>query len=395
MTDSRILVVGGGTNQSTLAKKAQRRGAVVIVTDSNENPPSKLMADYFYQIDTTDKIETLRIAKHHKITAVVTDQSDAAVPTVAFVAAEMNLPGIGSQTAEVFTNKFVMREILSRSASPYLPSCFRRFTNKSDAINFLQRSGGHFDRFVVKPIDSQGSRGVSRLSNSTADQEIERAFTESRSGTVLLEEFVNGDEFSVDSVIVNGKVTSLAIGRKEHFVNNECLDQRIVFLGSFLNDFRESLVRANQDVLADLGLVTGLAHAEFIMSNKRILLVEVSARGGGAGIASSVVPHISNFDTTDFLLDFATGIQPLQVKTLISESRCAILHFFKPTLGVLTRAEVSLQARQLSREVYLNMGVGSVIADPRDSRSRIGHFIVAGETYREALDLRNVKRDVS
>jgi len=385
MTDSRILVLGGGINQIAVAKEARQRGALVIVTDSNENPPAKVVADYFYQVDTTKKAENLRIAKHHQISAVVTDQSDAALPTAAYVAAEMNLPGIPPRIAEVFTNKFLMRKILSKNSSPYQPSYFEKFTQKPKALNFLNKFAGNLDCFIVKPVDSQGSKGVSRLSESDSTEQIERAFHESRSGAIIIEEFVPGEEFSVDSVVVDSNVTCLAIGRKEHYATNNCLDQRIVFLGSYLDEYRGSLVRANQEILAQLGLRTGLAHAEFIVTENRILLVEAAARGGGAGISSIIAPHISDFDSTKFLLDSATGTRHIKVEAPTTQNRSAILHFFNPHVGLLTGVEVGDAAKLLCSEFHLNTSRLTLGAEPRDSRSRIGHFVVLGESYPQTL----------
>lgn len=382
-----VLVIGGGTNQVALVNEARNRGLTIIVTDINQNPPCKSLADYFYQIDTTDKIGTLKIARYHKISAVMTDQSDAAVPTAAHTAAELRLPGLECRTAEIFTNKFLMRETLWKRASQYSPKHFAKFTDKPSALHHLRCLDENLQYAIVKPIDSQGSKGVSRLSNSNWELQVDRAFSESTSHTIIVEEFVEGIEYSVDSVVVESNVTCLAIGRKEHFPNNECLDQRIVFTASFIDQFRKTLVRANHEVILGLGLRTGVAHAEFIVANDRILLVEVAARGGGAGIASTIVPHISKFEMSKFLVDFATGVRPLEVNVSRSGDTSAILHFFKPNSGVLKYVDIGPKARELSRVFHLDFSKPQSWGDPRDSRSRVGFFIVAGDSYQEAQEL--------
>jgi len=387
MTRPSVLIVGGGLNQVPLVDEAKHRGFPVIVTDINPNPPCKALADYFYQIDTTDRSETLRIARYHKIGAVMTDQSDAAIPTVAQIASELKLPGLGRQTAALFTDKFLMRETLHKHVAKYSPIHFAKFSNKLSALKYLRNLGEKLQYSIVKPTDSQGSKGVGRLSNFNWEQQVERAFSESRSGTIIIEEFVNGIEYSVDSVVVENHVTCLAIGRKEHFANNECLDQRIVFKASYLEEFRETLVHANREVILGLGLQTGLTHAEFIVADDRVLLVEVAARGGGAGIASFIVPHISKFETSKFVVDFATGLRPLEVNGSPSGDNSAILHFFKPISGVIKHVEIGPKARQLSRLFQLDFSEARSWDDPSDSRSRVGLFIVAGNTYQDAHEM--------
>jgi len=387
MTRPSVLIVGGGLNQVPLVDEAKYRGFPIIVTDVNPNPPCKALADYFYQIDTTDRSETLRIARYHKIGAVMTDQSDAAIPTVAQIAAELKLPGLGCQTAALFTDKFLMRETLHKHVAKYSPIHFAKFSNKPSAIKYLRNLGEKLQHSIVKPTDSQGSKGVGRLSNFNWEQQVERAFSESRSGTIIIEEFVNGIEYSVDSVVVENHVTCLAIGRKEHFANNECLDQRIVFKASYVEEFRETLVHANREVILGLGLQTGLTHAEFIVADDRVLLVEVAARGGGSGISSFIVPHISKFETSKFLVDFATGLRPLEVNGSPSGDNSAILHFFKPISRVIKHVEIGPKARQLSRLFHIDFSEARSWDDPRDSRSRVGFFIVTGNSYQDARQM--------
>ena len=117
----RVLIVGGGVNQLELVRRARQRGCWVAVSDINENPPCRAEADEFFQIDTTDKAETFRVAKSAQITAVATDQSDVAVPTAAYIAEELKLPGIGFETALRFTNKHLMRKAVAQSHQDLLP----------------------------------------------------------------------------------------------------------------------------------------------------------------------------------------------------------------------------------------------------------------------------------
>lgn len=386
MKRPRILIVGGGANQARLVDEANRRGFVTVVTDINQSPPGKVLADFFYQIDTTNKSENLKIARFHEINAVVTDQSDAAVPTTSYVAEQLNLPGIKTQTARLFTNKSLMREVLSQSLPHLSPSHFASFSDHLSALRYLQTLGEKLDQTIVKPIDSQGSKGVSRLLSSNPVIQLNTAFGESRSGSVILEEFVEGTEYCIDSVVIGGKATSLAIGRKEHYISNECLDQRISFDGSFTDECAKSLVGVNQQVITALGLHTGLAHAEFIANEKRILVVEIAARGGGSGIANTIVPHISGFNTTSFLLDFVTGIRPLNVGELERTSRSAILHFFQPNSEVVKFLRVGTGARELVSELHLIQVEEHLKFRPTDSRNRLGYFIVVGENYQEACE---------
>src|SRR5258708_48909 len=106
-----IHIVGGGFHQVPLVEIAKSMGFRVLVTDMYKNPPARAVADEFEQIDITHKEDTLECAKKHHIDYIVTDMTDVGVPTVAYVAESLGLPGIGYETALQFTNKYIIRKI--------------------------------------------------------------------------------------------------------------------------------------------------------------------------------------------------------------------------------------------------------------------------------------------
>src|SRR5712692_8200909 len=92
-----IHIVGGGFNQVPLVEGAKAMGFRVLVTDMYKDPPARALADHCEQIDTANKEDTLKCAKKYGIDYVVTDMTDAAVPTVAYIAENLGLPGIGHE----------------------------------------------------------------------------------------------------------------------------------------------------------------------------------------------------------------------------------------------------------------------------------------------------------
>src|SRR5262249_32396423 len=145
---------------------AHAMGFRVLVTDMYPNPPGKAVADEFEQIDITHKEDTLQAAKKHKIHYIVTDMTDVGVPTVAYVAENLGLPGIGYETALRFTNKYVMRKALQEKFPFHIPKS-RYFEKAEEAVKFFQDSSKA--SLVVKPVNSQGSRGVFILDRRDAN----------------------------------------------------------------------------------------------------------------------------------------------------------------------------------------------------------------------------------
>ena len=116
---SRIMVIAGGTWQVPLIKKAKAMGFEVVNSNLYEDSIGFEYSDFGEVADVKDRETNLKIAKKYQIDGVVTDQSDIAVPTVAFVASQLHLPTIGEEKAELFTDKFKMREFCRTHNFPY------------------------------------------------------------------------------------------------------------------------------------------------------------------------------------------------------------------------------------------------------------------------------------
>jgi carbamoyl-phosphate synthase large subunit len=379
----RVLIVGGGINQLELVRRAKQRGYWVAVSDINVNPPCRAEADEYHQIDTTDKAQTYRVAKSAQITAVVTDQSDVAVPTAAYIAEQLGLPGIGFETSLRFTNKYLMRQAVAISRQDLLPES-RLFESESELLDHLGSPGINHRKFIVKPLNSQGSKGVARLEPNNYRDATSIAFRESRGHGVLLEEFVEGDEFSVETFVVDGAVHNLAVTRKFHFPQNDCIDYRNTYLGDIPLDLENSLYSANAAVVALLGLKTGSTHGEYKVCGDRVVLMEIAARGGGGNISGKVIPFLTEFSPTDALLDFALGTRP-KVRANSYRNKFAVLRFFDFPPGRVERVSYELIPTDHLLYFELNLRPRDVIRVVRSSRDRIGYFIVGADSREQVL----------
>ena len=379
----RLLVVGGGVNQLELVRRAKQRGCWVAVSDVNDNPPCRREADEYFRIDTTAKIETLHAARSAKITAVVTDQSDVAVPTVAYIADQLGLPGVGFELALRFTNKHLMRQTVALSRPDLLPHS-QLYESQHELIERLSLLRIRYEELIVKPLNSQGSKGVARLDAINFHDVVALAFRESRGHGVLLEEFVEGDEFSVETFVIDGKVHNLAITRKFHYPQNDCIDHRNTYLGDVPVDLEARLYAANEAVISLLGLKTGSTHGEYKVQGDRVVLMEIAARGGGGNISGKIIPFLTEFSPTDALLDFVLGLKPIVIANDYRR-KFAVLRFFDfPPGKVASVSDRHVQSDQLLH-FELSLQAGDVIRSVGSSRDRVGYFIVGAADRDQTL----------
>ncbi len=207
---ARIFVIAGGEWQCPLVEKIKNMGHEVICSNLYSDSPAFKYADEVYVADVLDKEANLKIAQKCMPDAIATDQSDIAVPTVAFIAEKLGLKGIGTKTAELFTNKFLMREFCRKNSLP-TPQ-YRLCRSYEEALELLKQLG----KIIIKPIDSQSSRGVYEI---TKESDLKEKFVEAvkysnSEKAVLAEEYIEGTEFTVDGIKTKNSYEVTAISKK-------------------------------------------------------------------------------------------------------------------------------------------------------------------------------------
>ncbi|HJT25454.1 MAG TPA: ATP-grasp domain-containing protein [bacterium] len=379
-----IHVVGGGFHQVPLVETAKAMGFRVLVTDMFPNPPARAVADEFEQIDITHKEDTLLCAKKFGIDYIVTDMTDVGVPTVAYVAENLGLPGIGYETALKFTNKHIMRKALSEEFAAHLPES-RYFEKADDALRFY-REFPH--DYVVKPINSQGSRGVFLLTKEAADAEerVYAASTESQERGILLEDYISGNEYSAETFVRDGVVHNLTLTKKYHYAQSPCIDERNTYLGDVAPELERAIFALNERIIRALGLPFGNTHAEYMVQGEKIFLMEIAARSAGGSIGSKIIPYLTGFNCMEALLHALTG-RSYEIKIEDYRKKFAVLKFYNFRPGRV-------------KKIFINEGMlkgllvftltdylveGAEVKPIRDSRDRLGYFVVHGTDREDVL----------
>ncbi len=378
MTESPLVhVVAGGVNQLPLVRAAKDLGHRVLVTDMYPDPPCRAESDLFVQMDVVDRAGTLAVARRHAVQGVVTDQTDAAVPTVALIAEELDLPGIGFETALRFTNKELMRLSLTGCQDVRLPGC-TFFEEMAPALDYASSEESPTGQWIVKPVNSQGSRGVARLGEGDDERLLLRAFDASRQKGVLIEEYIGGDEYSVEAFIAGGIYHNLAVTRKFHYAQNDCIDERNTYLGDVPSDIEEALFRANDEIAGRLEPGICSMHTEYKVQDGTVYLIETAARGGGGNISGKLLPFLTDFEPCRALVQAAMG-EPIDTPFGDYRTRFAVMRFFNFEPGVLGSIDFDRDVAEGLLHFELDVGPGSEIRSISDSRDRPGYFIVAGD----------------
>ena len=211
-----LMIIGGGAEQVPAYELAKRRGLFVIGTDLDPNAPALKLADHVLIVSTRDAEATVRQAVAfnavHHIDGVMTIAND--VPyTVARVTEALGLPGICVKAARNVIDKLRMKQCFAQHnvACPW----FADIGSAEELRTYLDAK--HGERFVLKPVDGRGARGVLLIDSSTdADWAIAESRRWGDSGRLILEKFVPGVQLSTESFLLNGRAFTPAIAERNY-----------------------------------------------------------------------------------------------------------------------------------------------------------------------------------
>jgi carbamoyl-phosphate synthase large subunit len=374
-------VLGGGFYQMPAIRTAHALGHRVLVTDMYAERPAYALADEHEVIDIVDRERTLAAARRHGIDGILCDTTDVGVPTMAYVAEELGLPGIGLETALDFTDKLRMRQ---RTSAAGVPGPEFRAVRTPAELRAAARELGL--PLVVKPTDSQGSRGVQIVrAAGELDAALAEALRHSNRKLAIAETFIDGLEVTVEGMCIEGEPYVVGISDKDHFAHRPEVANRLTYPADLTPRVLARIAEVNRAVVRALGLRTGVTHAEYFVRGEEVLLVEIAARGGGSHVFSHIVPWLAGVDVPRMYLEHVLGT-PMRTPP-DGAPRAANLAFFDFPLGRVTRIAGVEEARRLPGVEVLLLGFaeGDTLEQAREDRLRHGQALVFGRTRAEVL----------
>lgn len=354
------MVLGAGALQVPLINKVIERGYNPVVVSLNSDEPGMRTAKDTIVADFVEEELMLHFARQYNIAGIVTDQTDLPVRAAAYVSEKMKLPGMGYETACLFTDKYRMREKCREIGIDMLE--YELVDNIHAAKAFFKNLGKDI---IIKPINNQGSKGVYKV---TTIAELEEKYYEaerySRGEKLLLEEFVKGeDELVIEGIALDGWCDNLICGDTYYFNLPDVFSARQRIFPSVKDPvIVERALELNKKIIQEFGLSRGLTHGEYIISKGQVYLIEIAARGGGVYISSDIIPLMTGFDATSFIVDVATEQEVERPAILNKDKVVCYVAFFLPE-GVISTIS----------------GVNEVISEPFVHHNNLGLLYVGKE----------------
>lgn len=294
-----VLVFGVGDLQKSIINRAHKKGLYVVGIDPSENAYCRDEVDAFEVVGGQDFEGTCAVVEKYGIDAIVTAATDKPLVMMARIAEKYGFPFYSVLTAQWSTDKFQMKQRFMEGDVPCA---------KGRLVKSVEETTDMVYPVIVKPRDNSGSRGVKLCSNQEELQEaIDEALPYSHLDSVLVEEFIEGQEYSIEGLHYDGKSEVLQFTEKtttEFPYNVELTHKQPANL-------TEELRMAIREVIAKIGRCMHYencpSHTELKINERGVFVIETSPRLGGGNITSHLVPLSTGINMEDQLLNIAIG----------------------------------------------------------------------------------------
>ena len=378
----RILILGASILQLPAIKKAKQKGYYTIVADMNPNAIGVQYADEFHCVSTIDIEGVANLAEELKPDGIMTLATDMPMRAIAAATTRLGLPGITMDTAIKSTDKGEMIKAFEEH-------------NVEHPWYYIVESPEGFETIVenvtypcvIKPTDNAGNRGVSYAANR---QELEEAYKysyeNSRSGHVIIEEYIEGEEVSVEIIVYKGQVNILAITDKltlgkPYFVEvgHAEQSQKSKEVKDAISDLATRAVKA-------VGIDNSPAHVEIMVTKDGPKMVELGSRMGGGCITTHLVPLSTGIDMIECVMDMTLGIEPNLTPKF---DKGSALRHIVGVEGIIESIVGIEDAQNIPGVIEVTMlkEVGSECHYFKNGSDRVGYVIAQGENTAEAIKI--------
>ena len=408
----RILILGAGLMQGPAIRAAKELGCEVIAVDGNPNAVCAKEADKFFPIDLKDipaLIDLAKSLKENGLHGVFTAATDFSV-SVAAVAESCSLPGHSLEAARRASDKVLMRECFEKHGVPS-PKFTHIFKNEIDeALQILKQKAIPFP-LTVKPADNMGARGCRLVySQDELRPALEDAVNFSRSGKAIAEEFIEGEEFSLEALVINGEIFLNALADRHIFFPPYFVEMGHTIPSIKSKEECDELIRVFFLGIKALGLTNGAAKGDIFLrkadpkkNGKRTACVgEIAARLSGGYMSGWTVPYSSGFDVTKAAVKIALGEPvdklPNGEAARFSAERAALFSAERAARFSAERAWISVpgiikkiygleEARSTKniKDVLPRLFEKDETVFPKNNVEKCGNVLSSAESYDEAV----------
>lgn len=405
----KILILGAGLMQKPAILVAKHLGYKAVVVDANKNAVAVPLADEFYPVDLKDRESLLELAKKlnkkGELKGVFTAGTDFSA-SVSFVAENLGLPAHSFEAALNASDKARMRACFEKEGVP--SPKFIEIDENAHA-ELVSKSDIEFPK-VVKPCDNMGGRGCRLIRNQDEFQtSVTTAINNSRTKRAIFEDYMEGAEFSIDSVVYNGTLTITGFADRHIFYPPYFIEMGHSLPSRVDSKIKNELIATFALGIKALGLTCGVAKADIKYTKKGPMIGEIAARLSGGYMSGWTFPYSSGMNLTEEAMKIAVGQEPDYLlsnrvslpwqphESVKNKAQPFELYEISSTLVSAERAWLSIpgvvsniyglsEVKQIYgvRDVLPRVKIGDKVDFPRNNVEKCGNVIAVGINSEQA-----------
>ena len=374
------MIIGASFLQLPGIKRAKEMGLNVATLDYDENAVSIPFADKFYNVSTIDIDGVTKAAEDFKADGIMTLASDMPTRSVAKACEKLGLNSISFDTAIKATDK---GEMIKAFKEKGVPSPWFFIAENEEKLEEIKHEILY--PCILKPLDNSGSRGVVLVNDEkNLIESFKYSIDSSRGAGVIIEEYMQGNEVSVELIMWNGQAHVLAITDKlttgaPHFVEMGHLQQSRLSL-----EIKNKIKKVAIEAVKSVGIENGPAHVEIMVTSEGPKMIELGARMGGDCITTHLVPLSTGIDMVEATIKCALGEEPDVTPKF---ERGSAIRYFSAQKGIIKSISGVEEAKEIDgiKEITFTKNVGEKLGSINSSNDRTGFVIAQADTAESAV----------
>ncbi len=390
-----VVCIGGGLLQEKIIKEIKEMGFKAIVFDKDPECIGSKIADIFFPISTRDYEQIIsKLKEENLIDKVVT--SITVGTDMSYTVAKINeivAPFLVSpETALKTTNKYLMRKSLKNGgvSVPEFYLC-SNLNESLEAFRILKSKG---KVAVIKPVDNMGARGVKKIESESELQEFfSQSVSYSYEGKVLIEEFIDGDEISVDALVYNGQIIITGVADRIIEYPPYFVETGHIMPTNLSSDVLDNALEEFRKAIKVVGIFNGAAKGDIKISSSGVPYIgEIASRLSGGFMSTHTFPYSTGVNLMRNVLLIHLGKEPEIGKyeykfTCIERAIIPYKGIVKGIYGV----DEALKCKGV-KDVIIKVKYGDEVKEPKNNLDKAGNVIAIGNTREEAI--RNVNEAI-
>lgn len=377
----KILIIGAGFLQSFVIQKAKEMGYETIAVDADPNAIGFQYADKYAVINIVDEKACLVYAKENQIDGVLTAATDYGVLTASYIAQEMGLPGLKFEVAKLIKNKYEVRKCLFENQVDDTEQVYLI----DEDTNIKELSKIIIYPVMVKPCDGSGSRGASRVDNSS---EMEAACLYAINGSMtqraIIEPFINGHEYGAESLVINGDIYVLGIMKKWMTKPPYYAELGHAIPSELAPEIETKVKNCVTNAVKALGINCGSVNMDILLTNdNKVYIVDIGARMGGNMIGPCIIPYGTGLDYLAAMIKNAVGDEVVFKQSEYTAVASRLLAFKEGNICCIP--DIKEIENKFDVEIYHHLEEGMHVNEYHTNLDGCGYIIAKAKRLDEAI----------